>query len=411
MAAFSVEQYFFVALLLAGIMGVVFSLNKKRAKGKALPFALAFSLFLVLAGVFGPLFFNLPSTPFAVMSALSFSPAEEDAAYAGAPSQLATGVKVVKVADTSSKAPIKDAVVIIESEDTVVATGLTDENGVFSAKAPFTKLKVSAYAAPFSTSAEVDTPSSEVSLFLPLVSISSASSKFRNIVPIGPPIFSGGWQIRIDKGNGGGSGGEFGGGRGGGGTGGETGNNEGAIRSEVREQPDDFEIPAGGEILFRQGKLVVWRMITNHKATVPPTGEEVFVSTVTIFAKNVGDASIDSLYLRDEIPFGRLSDVLGVSNNVFNVEAGSVIVTMFFDSIEPSETENGQVSLKVESPVNEKDVLTKFKSPVAVAKQGVDVVQVSPSQSPASGFDLKILGLIIVLVIAAAVSIFFFKRK
>ncbi len=400
MVVFSFEQYVFIILLLAGIVGVVFTVNKKQGKRKAFPLALAFFLFLIAVGVFGPLFFNLPSTPFAIMSTLSFS---APPVPPGGPQDVAP--VTVTVWDSDSNAPVKDAVIIIEAEDTVVATGLTDADGKFSVKTPFKRLTVSAYVAPFSTSMDVAPPSTQVKLFLP-ISISSQTSKPKGIVPIGPPIFSDGKEIKV------GSGGRIGGGGGGGNViGGGGGGGGGRIGRETTGGGEEFQIPPGGQLLFRQGRLIVWRMITNHKAIVPPGGEEVFVATVTIFAKNIGDASIDSLYLQDEIPIGTLKDVLGTSPEVFSVQEGSVIVTMFFDSIKPAETKNGKVSLRVDSPVTDKDVLSKFKTPIAVAKQGVDVVQVEPSQSPVAGFDLKVLGLILVLVIAAAVSIFFFKRR
>ena len=102
-----------------------------------------------------------------------------------------------------------------------------------------------------------------------------------------------------------------------------------------------------------------------------------------------------------------VDDVLGCSVEC-TVTKGSVLVTLFFDGIQPGEQKTASVTVKMDSPVlNKGQVLGQFKQPVAVASN--QEVQLVESKQPNAA--IAIFGLIAVLAIAALVARFFIKPE
>ncbi len=139
-------------------------------------------------------------------------------------------------------------------------------------------------------------------------------------------------------------------------------------------------------------------------------GEKGYAAILFLKAANTGSKPTGAIVLQQELPAElaqSVDDVLGCSVEC-TVTKGSVLVTLFFDGIQPGEEKAASVTIKVDSPLlNKGDVLGKFKQPVAVSSnQGVQLVE-----SKGSNTTLAILGLIAVLAIAALVTRFFVRQE
>src|SRR3989344_769992 len=139
-------------------------------------------------------------------------------------------------------------------------------------------------------------------------------------------------------------------------------------------------------------------------------GEKGYAAILFLKAENTGSKPTGAIAVQQELPAElaqSVDDVLGCSVEC-TVTKGSVLVTLFFDGIQPGEEKTASVTVKVDSPLlNKGDVLGRFKQPVAVSSnQGVQLVE-----SKGSNTTLAILGLVAVLAIAALVTRFFMGRQ
>src|SRR3989338_537998 len=342
--AFTAEHYFFIALLIAGVCGLSWAFSRRK---KPCSFLVVFFLFISFLGVMGPNWlFNLPPTPYAIAYSLNFADADDSAESDIAADSAAadSAVSDTEPSVISSATPISDVAGSVSITETSDKTS-TDVSSDY--QVVFTPGKSGAFQWD-------DLKLTQSSQDVAVVSM-----------PLEPPA---------------------------------SGKKSTVVVEGTQEAQADVARIAYSYDLYGVVEITL------------KNGEKGYAAILFLKAENTGSKPTGAIAVQQELPAElaqSVDDVLGCSVEC-TVTKGSVLVTLFFDGIQPGEEKTASVTVKVDSPLlNKGDVLGRFKQPVAVSSnQGVQLVE---SKGPNT--TLAILGLVAVLAIAALVTRFFMGRQ
>src|SRR3989344_783574 len=347
---FSPQHYFFLALSIAGVLGLAFALKSRKKAG--LPVVALFALVFVL-GVMGPNWlFNLTPTPYAIASALLSFDADSDSADAASDSAVPADIAVAVPAAPSAVNAVSDSAPPSAAGG---AVGSSVSIAEIAAK-PAAGISNDYYA--------IITPGKTGDFQLDNLKLTQSSQDIATVAfTLEPPASSRKSVVVVEN----------------------------VQSTDVVRIAYSYDLYGVVEISLKNG-------------------EKGYASVLFVKAENAGDRPTGAIAIQQELPSElaqSVDDVLGCSVEC-TVTKGSVLVTLFFDGIQPGEQKTASVTVKMDSPVlNKGQVLGQFKQPVAVASN--QEVQLVESKQPNAA--IAIFGLIAVLAIAALVARFFIKPE
>jgi len=188
---------------------------------------------------------------------------------------------------------------------------------------------------------------------------------------------------------------------------------------EVKSITPGFASPAssgGKDVLIPGGDSVV-RLSYHYELYGPvrislESGEYVYAATLQLKVKNEGTRRAENIAWQQDITplAGEVENVLGCEDCV--ISKGSVLATLFFDNVGAGEEKNSSVSVKINSPViNKQDVLNRLKQPTVIVGNNTVSIAKTPGQAEAERNTTVILGLIAGLAILTVGVNYFFQRR